>query len=108
MKLIDVDQFRAWLKTIPLKDLSDGRGLCLVIMEEDFKRSIKNMPTECIIEAEPVRHGHWIYKKNSTWTQCSVCKRHILYSWDYDIADEYCRACGAKMDEPTEVMGDDE
>lgn len=49
------------------------------------------------------RHGYWIVSNKSEWSQCSVCKRHFLYVWDYDNADTYCRHCGAKMDEPMEV-----
>lgn len=81
MRLIDVDALRAWLKTIPLKDLSDGLGLCRVIMEDDFKRAIKNMPNALIIDAEPVRHGHW--RKGTIphgdYTQMQFVRRKL---WD--------------------------
>ena len=43
-----------WLKRIPLKDLSNGLGLCRVIMEDDFKKAIKNMPKGIIVDAVPV------------------------------------------------------
>ena len=52
---IDREAFIGWLKTIPLKDLSDGLGLCRVIMEEDFKRCIKNIPQSAFIDAVPVK-----------------------------------------------------
>ena len=39
-----------WLKRIPLIDLSDGRGLCRVIMEDDFKKAIKKMPKSIIAD----------------------------------------------------------
>lgn len=43
-KYIDRDQLIDWLKTeIKFKDLSDGLGICLVIMKEDFERAIKHM-----------------------------------------------------------------
>lgn len=45
---ISRDGLIAWLKTIPIRDLSDGLGLCCVIMESDFKRAIKNMPCSLI------------------------------------------------------------
>lgn len=63
-KLIGSDALREWLKKIPLVDLSDGKGLCKVIFEEDFKNAIKEMPTECIVDAVPVvrckdcKHGY--------------------------------------------------
>lgn len=69
MKLINVDALRAWLKTIPLKDLSDGLGLCRVIMEDDFKTAIKNMPRECIVDAvEVVRCKDCKYYKTALCT----------------------------------------
>ena len=37
-----------------IKDLSDGLGLCRVIMEDDFKKAIKNMPKGIIVDAVPV------------------------------------------------------
>lgn len=40
-KYIDREALVEWLKRIPLIDLSDGRGLCRVIMEDDFKKAIK-------------------------------------------------------------------
>ena len=39
-KYIDREALVEWLKRIPLKDLSDGLGLCLIIMEDDFKKAI--------------------------------------------------------------------
>ena len=40
-KYIDREALVEWLKRIPLKDLSDGLGLCRIIMEDDFKKAIK-------------------------------------------------------------------
>lgn len=51
---IDREAFIGWLKTIPLKDLSYGLGLCRVIMEDDFKRCIKNIPKCTFVDAVPV------------------------------------------------------
>ena len=53
-KYIDRDALVEWLKRIPLKDLSDGLGLCRIIMEDDFKKAIKNMPQSIIVDAVPV------------------------------------------------------
>ncbi len=47
------------------------------------------------IEAEPVRHGRWIFKGKSNGRsiyQCSECKNDISGS------AAYCKECGAKMD----------
>ena len=51
---IDREGLIEWLKRIPLKDLSDGLGLCRIIMEDDFKKAIKNMPKGIIVDAVPV------------------------------------------------------
>ena len=53
-KYIERDALVEWLKLIPLKDLSDGLGLCRVIMEDDFKKAIKKMPKGIIVDAVPV------------------------------------------------------
>ena len=54
-KYIDREALVEWLKRIPLKDLSDGRGLCRVIFEDDFKRAIKKIPKGIIVDVAPVR-----------------------------------------------------
>lgn len=47
---IDRGALIEWLKRIRIIDLSDGRGLCRVIMEDDFKKAIKKMPKGIIAE----------------------------------------------------------
>ena len=112
-KYIDREALVEWLKRIPLKDLSDGRGLCRVIFEDDFKRAIKKIPKGIIVDVAPVRHGRWMKAKNKKdywgfdsdgdfgcWSDypvlCSSCK--------YDATENstgetnYCPNCGAKMD----------
>lgn len=56
-KYINREALIDWLKRIPLKDLSDGLGLCRVIMEDDFKKAIKEMPEGIIEDVAPVRYG---------------------------------------------------
>ena len=53
-KYIDRESLVEWLKHIPLIDLSDGRGLCRVIMEDDFKKAIKEMPKGIIVDTVKV------------------------------------------------------
>ena len=102
-KYIDRDQFIDWLKTeIKFKDLSDGLGLCLVIMKEDFERAIKHMPDSIIKDVAPVKHGRWIeytkviipepYNKWEQAWKCSECGFD-----DGFVAYNYCPNCGAKM-----------
>ena len=98
-KYIDREALVEWLKRIPLKDLSDGRGLCRVIFEDDFKRAIKKIPKGFIVDVAPVVHGRWIEKSApaiKTYFECSHCgaqeNKHTA------IKGYYCWRCGAKMD----------
>ena len=96
-KYIDREALVEWLKRIPLIDLSDGRGLCRVIMEDDFKKAIKKMPKGIVADVAPVRHGQW--KTNSDRPDtliCSICKCGFDM-WKHD-PHNYCPNCGAKMD----------
>ena len=97
-KYIDRGALIEWLKRIRLIDLSDGHGLCRVIMEDDFKKAIKKMPKGIIADVAPVRHGRWVEKEKYTFGimyDCSLCENRILdngHPWNY------CPNCGAKMD----------
>ena len=64
---IDREALIKWLKRIRLIDLSDGRGLCRVIMEDDFKKAIKKMPKGIIADVAPV-------------VRCKDCKHSTLPS----------------------------
>ena len=70
-KYIDRDSLIEWLKRIRLIDLSDGLGICRVIMEDDFKKAIKNMPENIIVDVAPMRHGRWIDK--GEYAVCTEC-----------------------------------
>ena len=100
-KYIDREALVEWLKRIPLKDLSDGRGLCRVIFEDDFKRAIKKIPKGIIVDVSPVRHGRWVdaypdIEPNPMFMYgiCSEC------GFEQGISKylNYCPNCGAKMD----------
>ena len=97
---IDRGALIEWLKRIRLIDLSDGRGLCRVIMEDDFKKAIKKMPKGIIADVAPVQHGRWVSVPHKLARVCSVCNRDEPYKFadiDADVYD-YCPNCGAKMD----------
>lgn len=81
-----------WLKRIPLIDLSDGRGLCRVIMEDDFKKAIKKMPKGIIADVAPVRKGRWESVGLSS-LKCSDCG----YLDDMKMYHRYCPDCGCFM-----------
>ena len=97
-KYIDREALVEWLKRIPLKDLSDGRGLCRVIFEDDFKRAIKKIPKGIIADVAPVVHGRWVTNSDRPDSLiCSVCKCGFDM-WKHD-QHNYCPNCGAKMQE---------
>ena len=97
-KYIDREALIEWLKRIPLIDLSDGRGLCRVIMEDDFKKAIKKMPKGIIADVAPVAHGRW---ENGN-PICPVCGEDKFKDLDADIwcdwQPPFCPNCGARMD----------
>ena len=97
-KYIDREALVEWLKRIPLKDLSDGRGLCRVIFEDDFKRAIKKIPKGIIVDVAPVRHGRWIDGD----PYCPICRKDKFRGLDADVwsdwKPDYCPNCGARMD----------
>ena len=76
-KYIDRDSLIEWLKRIPLKDLSDGLGLCRAIMEDDFKKAIKKMPKGIIVDVAPTMDAVPVVR-------CKDCK------WLYDEMGDYC------------------
>ena len=101
-KYIDREGLVEWLKRIPLKDLSDGLGLCRIIMEDDFKKAIKKMPKGIIVDVAPVRHGRWLTweeqfpgstpkKQSGLGVFCDKCHSHA------DNRTDYCPNCGADM-----------
>lgn len=101
-KYIDRDSLIEWLKRIRLIDLSDGLGICRVIMEDDFKKAIKNMPENIIVDVAPVRHGRWIGAPicGNDNCRCSECGswHNIHANLRGEIMQKYCPNCGAKMD----------
>lgn len=98
-KYIEREELVEWMKRIPLKDLSDGLGLCRVIMEEDFKRAIRTIPAGTIIDVAPVVHGRWIMHDDEFGLTCECSACHIETMGD----GKYCPNCGCRMD-----GGDDE
>lgn len=55
-------------------------------------RRVNKLPA---VDAEPVRHGKWIYREEGLtyWWECSICS-------DYESKKTpYCPNCGARMDE---------
>ena len=89
MRLIDVD-------SVPWQECLDTDGYAEPL--DKVIAVIQNMPT---VEAEPVKHGHWIrtHFASPVW-KCSVCGAN--YNRVSMIGANWCEACGAKMDEEEE------
>ena len=97
-KYIDREALIEWLKRIPLIDLSDGHGLCRVIMEDDFKKAIKKMPKGIIADVAPVRHGHWCWE--GRFSACSICGSYVEFTETLGASHwKYCPNCGAVMED---------
>lgn len=93
MRLIDADDLKEWeCEKCEYEDKDDTCQECCGTMQR-----IDEMPT---IEAEPIRHGHWVGKGEvfcEAWT-CSVCGSER----GKPNSSNYCPNCGAKMDEVEE------
>ena len=98
--------------------LIDADALINTLNEEkinfiaDINYIILNAPT---VEAEHVRHGHWIeYEPDNGihFHKCSECGKRDMYQgtftdWNgrgfsFYYKRQYCPVCGAKMDEVEE------
>ena len=90
-KYIDREAFVEWLKRIPLKDLSDGLGLCRVIFEDDFKKAIKKMPKSIIVDVVPVSEleklRDYLYGED------------LIFMLGHEELNKLIASCGAKMDQ---------
>lgn len=76
-----------------IQDLKDRK----IPFNADINEAIICAPT---VDAEPVRHGRWIKKRNPMMYQllpyvwvCNQCGTAFYYK------TPYCMECGAKMDE---------
>lgn len=83
MRSIDADEL------MELYDGCDGLSVPIAVV----RQNIEDAPT---IDAEPVRHGHWIKMFESY--ACSEC----YCPADKESLSDYCPDCGAKMDEVSE------
>lgn len=101
MRLIDADEFIEALEDLYRHAGWDRREIHFSLA--DTICNLDMMPT---VEAEPVRHGKWIYSNDFYWytASCNKCG----YQRRTDIKAEgwnqwkFCPNCGAKMDERKE------
>lgn len=100
MRLTDVNAVQRWLADWQYGeapnpgDAKEDKDKAIARYEVlDIVRSGLDDP-RFTIEAEPVRHGKWVVAGNTThYYICSVCGE------PGDGWDNYCRSCGAKMEE---------
>lgn len=88
MRLIDAD---ALMKTALTESCFDSQT------EDVFLDLVDSMPT---IDAEPVRHGTWVYDSFTTY-RCSNCNSpapQYGYKKTYVAKTNYCPNCGNPMD----------
>lgn len=91
-RLIDIDE--------AYKVLTDYYHHRTEIQHKALKEAIERVPT---VDAEPVKHGHWVEVQRIHETdhtaicECSLCGDTV---WVYDgqRAWNYCPRCGAKME----------
>lgn len=95
MRLIDADALKKIIE-VAIKDSGFYQPIY-----QGFAKVIDVAPT---IDAEPVRHGHWIYNKDTGEIRCNLCNALVgvtMYSDDVEPIAEvenFCFNCGAKMD----------
>lgn len=51
------------------------------------------------LEAEPVKHGRWIYVGENNIFECSLCSVQVRIYEGFKEHWHYCPYCGASMDE---------
>ena len=86
-RLIDADTCIAKIKDMPVTYDSETVQRCIEVLS--------NAQT---IDAEPVRHGKWIFEsigRHGVMT-CSECRKMQDYQ---TLCFTYCPNCGARMDE---------
>ena len=110
-KYIDLESLVNWLKHIPLKDLSDGQGMCRAIMEDDFKAAISSLPESTFVDMVPavrckdcVNMGKRLPLPKGYKEGCGCCMVHgwnvspeDFCSWG-ETADEKDRREAAEQD----------
>ena len=96
MRIIDADALKEKIcnNVYPITDFFNSRDYGM-FWTGGIEKAIDEAPT---IEAEPVKHGKWIYVKGSNgkdYRKCTEC----LHTQDITGLLNYCPVCGAKMDE---------
>lgn len=96
MRTIDADKMILRYQSHPNRH--SKTYLSCITYEDVLDAVIYDLEQEPTVDAEPVKHGHWI------GDFCSECGKDALCDCDkYEIYgtihSDYCPHCGAKMDE---------
>lgn len=102
MRLIDADALKENMGEQPLNWNNSPEEIQEMFDWNNFTQLIDEAPT---IEAEQVRHGHWILIKpadidHNITVECSVCGAGDTHAEGVKVP--YCWKCGTKMDEVSE------
>lgn len=65
-----------------------------------LKTTLRPSFVDVLLNAEEVKHGHWMECDDRYSWECSVC-----HTWSV-VGGHYCDWCGAKMDEVTDGSPD--
>lgn len=83
------------MRLINAEKLEEYKADCCVSLtewQEGWNDAIDTIMSETsTVDAEPVRHGHWIVDEDGN-IKCSECGHR-------GVGDNYCERCGARMDE---------
>lgn len=92
------------MATVNIKDFAEPKIVRLVDLSEDSINKIAEAVVQKIVDAEPVKHGHWIERIKVypdllvTYNyQCSNCGYWDMHGSNVEVP--YCWHCGCKMDE---------
>ncbi len=92
MRLIDANALREKAQWM---EMPDNQGINFDVRAVSVS-SIELAPT---IDAEPVRHGRWIWRGNDKGWFCSECESGCLLNMESDWhKSDWCPHCGCKMD----------
>lgn len=97
MELIDPNEIKFVIAPIAPILIGEQVHFERVAFQQDVRQIRK-------IEAEPVKHAHWIEHRTNSGNmhyKCSHCGKEVAYPYAKKRW-KYCIECGAKMDEEEE------
>ena len=62
-------------------------------------KNYEHASQEYEVDAEPVKHGHWVVERDEMVMHCASCVWVFEYYGGLEEAYNFCPHCGAKMDE---------